>query len=57
MSYDLAVWEGDQPASDAAALEEFGQLYERYVGSRGHAPPTPRIAAYVEFETQVWRTS
>jgi len=57
VSYDLAVWEGDQPASDAAALEEFGQLYERYVGSRGHAPPTPRIAAYVEFETQVWRTS
>jgi hypothetical protein len=47
VSYDLAVWEGGQPASDAAALEEFEQLYERYIGSRDLVPPSPRIAAYV----------
>ena len=47
MSYDLAVWEGDRPASDAMAGEEFGQLYDRYIGSGDLLPPSPRIAAYV----------
>jgi hypothetical protein len=46
VSYDLAIWEGDRSAVDAAALEEYGQLHTRYV--RGDPePPTPRIAAYV----------
>jgi hypothetical protein len=47
VSYDLAVWEGDRPGSDAAAGEEFGQLYDRYIGSGDLLPPTPRIVAYV----------
>jgi hypothetical protein len=47
VSYDLAVWEGDRPASDAVAREEFGRLYDRYIGSGDLLPPTPRIAAYV----------
>jgi hypothetical protein len=47
MSYDLAVWEGDRPADDAAAPREFRRLYDRYIGSRDLQSPTPRIAAYV----------
>jgi hypothetical protein len=47
VSYDLAVWEGDRPASDAEAGEEYERLHARYIGSRQPQPPTPRIAAYV----------
>ena len=47
MSYDLAVWEGDRPADDAAARQEYRHLYDRYIGSSDLQPPTPRIAAYV----------
>lgn len=47
MSYDLAVWEGDRPADDASAGEEFLRLYERYMRSRAPQSPTPRITAYV----------
>jgi hypothetical protein len=48
MSVDLAVWDGPQPASDKEALKIFEQLYERYVERRDDAPPTERIAAYVD---------
>ena len=48
MSYDLAVWEGDRPADDAAAAAEFERLYNRYVDSGEGAPPTPKIASYVQ---------
>jgi hypothetical protein len=47
MSYGLAVWEGERPADDSAARQEFRRLHGRYVGSRNPQPPTPRIAAYV----------
>ena len=47
MSYDLAVWEGDQPADQAAAHQEYRRLYDHYIGSRNLRPPSPRIAAYV----------
>lgn len=47
MSYDLAVWEGDRPADDETASQEYRRLYDRYIGSQGLQPPTPRIAAYV----------
>ena len=47
VSYDLAVWEGDRPASDTAAGDEYERLYDRYIGNRQLQPPTPRIAAYV----------
>src|SRR3954447_3711704 len=48
MSYDLAVWEGDRPADDAAAAAEFERLYNRYIESDEDVPPTPRIAAFVQ---------
>ncbi|WP_063763923.1 hypothetical protein [Actinoplanes subtropicus] len=47
MSYDLAVWEGDRPANDAAAAAEFEALYARFVESEESVDPTARIAAYV----------
>jgi hypothetical protein len=47
VSYDLAVWEGDQPADDVSAGEEYIHLYDRYIQSREVRPATPRIAAYV----------
>ena len=47
VSYDLAVWEGDRPASDAAAGEEFRQLYDRYIGGKPLRPLAPRTTAYV----------
>lgn len=47
MSYDLAVWEGNRPADDAAARAEYRHLYDRYLRSRKPEPPTTRIAAYV----------
>ena len=47
VSYDLAVWEGDRPADDAAAGKEYERLHARYIGGGQTQPPTPRMAAYV----------
>jgi len=47
VSYDLAVWEGDRPADDAAAAAEFRALYARFVEPGETVEPTARIAAYV----------
>ncbi|MCG5450784.1 hypothetical protein [Micromonospora hortensis] len=46
MSYDLAVWEGEQPADDAAAGEVYDQFYDTYMDGEEQVP-TPRIRAYV----------
>ncbi|MEG3632927.1 hypothetical protein [Micromonospora palythoicola] len=53
MSYDLAVWEGDRPVDNAAALATFEALHERFVG-KGGFPPTPRIRAYVDALLERW---
>ncbi|MGD9956286.1 MAG: hypothetical protein AB7O74_07290 [Candidatus Nanopelagicales bacterium] len=53
MSFDLAVWEGERPASDAAALRE----YERRMDALETAdpePPTPRITAFVHALLERW---
>lgn len=48
MSYDLAVWDGEQPR-DEEADAVFDELYERYLDSEDVlAEPSPRIEAYVE---------
>jgi hypothetical protein len=47
MSYDLAVWEGDGPAADAAAGTLFKHLYDRYIDTDVEYPPTARITQYV----------
>ncbi|MFE7192308.1 hypothetical protein [Kitasatospora sp. NPDC057541] len=55
MSYDLAVWEGERPADDAAASQCFDDLYDRYVAADGpDIPPTDRIAAYVAALLRRW---
>jgi hypothetical protein len=53
VSYDLAVWEGDQPADDAQAGTLFEQLYSRYIEDEP-TPPTPRIEAYVRALLERW---
>ncbi|MFF2996972.1 hypothetical protein ACFVTC_20810 [Streptomyces sp. NPDC057950] len=46
MSYDLAVWDGEQPLDDGAAGLVFDELYERYLESEEAAVPLlPRIDA------------
>lgn len=48
MSYDLAVWEGERPSSNAAALAEYVRLMDTLESeSEGCAPPTAAIERYV----------
>lgn len=54
MSYDLAVWEGARPESDAAALDYYVKLMDR-LDSGDHDPePSPAIRAFVEAMTTKW---
>ncbi|MFJ9447885.1 hypothetical protein ACIRRH_39565 [Kitasatospora sp. NPDC101235] len=53
MSYDLAVWEGERPDSDAAARVMFTDLYGEFMGGRG-VEPTARIRQYVEALVARW---
>ncbi|MFB7190315.1 hypothetical protein ACFCZT_34620 [Streptomyces sp. NPDC056230] len=55
MSYDLAVWEGDRPADNAAAARCFTDLYDRYIDTEEPAvPPAERIAAFVSALLERW---
>ncbi|MGW4030583.1 hypothetical protein ACWEFL_14880 [Streptomyces sp. NPDC004838] len=55
MSYDLAVWEGERPADDAAAAQCFNDLYDTYIDADGaDVPPTEQIAAYVAALLERW---
>ena len=47
MSYDLVVWEGEQPASDSAARDVFDELMQQYQDSPEPVSPTPLIRSYV----------
>jgi hypothetical protein len=48
VSYDLAVWDGEQPLDDDAAGSALDELYERYLESEeAGVPPSPSIDAYV----------
>ncbi len=42
VSYDLAIWEGDRSADDAAGDEEYRQLHARHIRSEPE-PPTRRL--------------
>lgn len=46
MTYDLAVWEGDLPADNAAASTECGRLSGKYLDV-DYFPPTAKIKAFV----------
>lgn len=54
MSYDLAVWEGKQPADDAAACAMFNELYAQYIDADVEHPPTPDIVTYVDLLLRKW---
>ncbi|MFE2092988.1 hypothetical protein [Streptomyces sp. NPDC059460] len=55
MSYDLAVWEGERPADDAAAARCFSDLYDRFIDTDEPAvPPAERIAAFVAVLLERW---
>lgn len=55
MTYDMAVWEGERPASDEQAGEIFSALYDRYLESEGlDVSPTDRIRHYVEALLERW---
>jgi hypothetical protein len=55
MSYDLAVWDGERPADDAAAARCFNDLYDRYIDTDEPAvPPVDRIAAFVAALLERW---
>lgn len=45
MSYDLTVWEGEQPAADATAGRAHEQCYAAAYAEGEEQPPTPRIRA------------
>ena len=54
MTYDLAVWEGERPADDAAAGELFSSLYEQYIDTDVDFPATASIAKYVALLLERW---
>ncbi|MFF7250736.1 hypothetical protein ACFZBU_43550 [Embleya sp. NPDC008237] len=55
MSYDLAVWEGERPADNAAAARCFVDLYDRYMDTEGPAvPPVDCITAFVAALLERW---
>jgi hypothetical protein len=57
MSYDLAVWEGERPDDDEAAMkfymERIVPQLEEY-DPKNPITPTPRIRAYVEALLECW---
>jgi hypothetical protein len=54
MSYDMAVWDGELPADDAAARATFEALYEQYVKREYPTPPTSKIAQFVAILVERW---
>lgn len=55
MSYDLAVWEGERPADDAAAARCFTALYDRYIDmEEPEVPPVEQIVAFVSALLERW---
>ncbi|WP_076822551.1 hypothetical protein [Pseudofrankia asymbiotica] len=54
MSYDLAVWEGEHPADNEAALQILEDLCSRYLETDVGHPPTERITAYVAALLERW---
>lgn len=53
MSFDLAVWEGERPASDAAAAQTYERLMDALEAGE-HEPPTPAITAFVQALLARW---
>ena len=54
VSYDLAVWVGAPPRSDADASSVYEQMMERMEAGEPEVEPSPAIRAYVEALLQRW---
>ena len=54
MSYDLAVWEGTRPESDAAASVVYQELADRLESGDTGQPVTEGIRAYVDALLKRW---
>lgn len=54
MSFDLAVWCGERPASDAAAAAVYEDLMDRMEAGEFEMEPSPTIRAYVEALLARW---
>lgn len=54
MSLDLAVWEGEPPASDKAAAATYAELYRRFIEQEYPTPPTEAIVRYVDTLLARW---
>jgi hypothetical protein len=54
MSYDLAVWMGARPQSDADASSVYERLMDRMEAGEPEAEPSPAIRAYVAALLERW---
>jgi hypothetical protein len=54
VSYDLAIWEGHQPADDAVAAEAFEELYRNYLEEEWQTQSTSAIAAFADALLRRW---
>ena len=54
MSFDLAVWEGERPATDEAATQIYARLMDEMDAGRFDRPPSPAIRAYVDALLDKW---
>ncbi|MGI8329973.1 hypothetical protein ACRYCC_08395 [Actinomadura scrupuli] len=53
MSYDLALWEGAQPADDVEGGAVYERLYDTYMEDE-EIEPTPRVLAYAVALAERW---
>ncbi|MFI1237134.1 hypothetical protein [Nocardia salmonicida] len=58
MSYDLDIWEGEQPTSDAELRQkiiDIGDMHDgRYLRDEQPDPPTPKIAEFMQALLRRW---
>jgi hypothetical protein len=54
MSIDLAVWEGERPASDKSAASTYAELYSRYIEREYPTTPSDAIVRYVNTLLARW---
>ena len=54
MSYDLAVWLGEEPATDREAEKEHNRLYDEYLEGEELTPPVMEISKFLAALTDRW---
>ena len=52
MSFDLAVWDGPQPRTDADGLAEFTRLHAKHFDIGPTSPPSERIKRFIAAITE-----